>query len=119
MNTIILFPGGFKPPHAGHIAIAKEYAKNPNVKEVQMLIGPKSRDGITREQSLLALKMLIKDPKIKIVAIDSENPMQSAFDIILNLPKELLKEFLEGYLSGDGCETKDTIMASTISKKLA
>lgn len=38
---------------------------------------------------------------------------------ILNLPKELLKEFLEGYFSGDGCKIEHGITCTTVSKKLA
>lgn len=40
---------------------------------------------------------------------------------ILELPKEKLKIFLDGYWSGDGCSIKDTVIrqATTISRKLA
>lgn len=39
---------------------------------------------------------------------------------ILNLPKELAKSFLDGYMSGDGCYNKSTefYSATTVSKKL-
>ena len=41
--------------------------------------------------------------------------------IILNLPHDLAKEFLDGYMSGDGCYIKDYTIytATTISKRLA
>lgn len=41
--------------------------------------------------------------------------------IILNLPIEFAKEFLDGYMSGDGCyiEDYDIYTATTISKRLA
>jgi len=38
---------------------------------------------------------------------------------LLCLPKELLKEVVEGYLSGDGCTIGKKISASTVSQKLA
>lgn len=88
MGTIVLLPGGFKPPHAGHIQLARAFASNPKVDEVRMLIGPSERDGITRQQSLAALKVLLaKDPKIKVIAVDSDNPMVAAYDTIMDLPK--------------------------------
>lgn len=38
---------------------------------------------------------------------------------ILNLPIERLKSFLDGYMSGDGCEIDGKYQATTISKELA
>ena len=38
---------------------------------------------------------------------------------ILNLPIEMLRTFLDGYMSGDGCYTNSNYKATTISKKLA
>ena len=39
--------------------------------------------------------------------------------IFLDLPKDLLKALLDGYMSGDGCKNKNVNKATTISKKLA
>ena len=53
MNKItVLFPGGFKPLTGAHLALAQRYAESPQVGRVILLIGPNSRDGITREQSI-------------------------------------------------------------------
>ena len=38
---------------------------------------------------------------------------------ILNLPIEMLRTFLDGYMSGDGCYTDNNYKATTISKELA
>ena len=51
-GIIVLLPGGFKPPHGGHLELAKRYASQPNVIRVEVLVGPKERDGITRDQRL-------------------------------------------------------------------
>jgi len=37
---------------------------------------------------------------------------------ILHLPKELAKEFLDGYMSGDGCYSREKYKATSISKEL-
>jgi hypothetical protein len=87
MGTIVLLPGGFKPPHAGHLQLARAFASNPKVDEVRMLIGPSVRDGITREQSMAALKVLLaNDPKINVVAVDSDSPMVAAYETLMELP---------------------------------
>ena len=75
MGITVLLPGGFKPPHGGHIQLAKNYAKNPKVDKVLVLVGPKDRDGITRDQSIAALQTLLKDPKITVVPTTQESPM--------------------------------------------
>ena len=50
MNKVtVLFPGGFKPLTGAHMALANRYAKLPNVEKVIMLVGPKERDGISRD----------------------------------------------------------------------
>ena len=38
---------------------------------------------------------------------------------ILNLPIEMLRTFLDGYMSGDGCYTNNNYKATSISKELA
>jgi hypothetical protein len=88
MGIKILLPGGFKPPHMGHVQLAKAYAKNPDVDEVIVLVGPSEREGINRDQSIAALKMLLKDPKIKVESVEYDSPMTAAFETILNLPKD-------------------------------
>jgi hypothetical protein len=84
MGITVLLPGGFKPPHGGHIQLAKNYAKNPKVDKVLVLVGPKDRDGITREQSVEALELLLKDSGIKVIPTTQESPMGAAFDFLLN-----------------------------------
>ena len=35
-NITILFPGGFKPVHGGHINLIQKYSEHPDVKEVKI-----------------------------------------------------------------------------------
>jgi len=89
-GIIALFPGGFKPPHAGHFELAKRYAEDPQVSKVLMLLGPAVRtstDGsvkITKESSIHIISEFYKQYLgDKIVIEDSpageENPMRAAF----------------------------------------
>lgn len=66
MQYTVLIPGGFKPPHKGHYDYIKFYLDNPDVKEVCLYIGEKSRDTITLEQTeaILELYGLLDHPKM-------------------------------------------------------
>ena len=40
---VILIPGGFKPPHRGHVFLINEYATHPDVEEVVVFVGSSVR----------------------------------------------------------------------------
>ena len=42
-SVVVLYPGGFKPPHAGHYELVARYANDPKVKEVRILLGSNVR----------------------------------------------------------------------------
>ena len=82
-GVTVMLPGGFKPPHAGHLQLAKKYATLPNVSEVTILIGPKERDGITMKQSMDIWKLLLAgDSTIKVEQAPNDNPMRAAYEFI-------------------------------------
>jgi hypothetical protein len=82
-SVVVLLPGGFKPPHAGHLELAKRYASQANVSEVRVLIGPKERDGITRDQSVAVWKLLLGNtPNIVVESVADDNPMRAAYKYI-------------------------------------
>lgn len=79
----VLLPGGFKPPHGGHLELAKRYASLPNVAEVKILVGPKERDGITRDQSLSVWKQLLTGTSnIVVESVSEDNPLVAAYKYI-------------------------------------
>jgi len=89
-NIVALFPGGFKPPHAGHFELAKRYAEDPQVSKVLMLVGPATRRSknsaiaITKESSVHIISQFYKQYLgDKVILEDSpggeENPMRAAF----------------------------------------
>ena len=78
-----MLPGGFKPPHEGHLQLAKGYEKLPNVKEVVILVGPKDRDGITAEDSIDAWKMLLAGTRnIRVIVSKYPSPLLTAYKYI-------------------------------------
>jgi len=89
--AICYYPGGFKPPHEGHFEVLKDLASRPYVTKVIVLIGYKTRDGITKEQSKRIWDLyLATSPIAKAVVRISEDPSPikdifSAFDDNLEL----------------------------------
>jgi hypothetical protein len=111
MKTTVLLPGGFKPPHAGHLQLANSYAKDGNVDKVLVLIGPKDRDGITVEKSTEIWKKLPIDSKVEIVAVDSDNPMTAAFDYVLNMDNNATGQIAMAASSkGDDAKRSDSFV---------
>ena len=87
MSTVVLFPGGFKPPHQGHLDLALKYASVPLVDKVVILIGPEERDGIGRPQSLAIWNMLLgRNPKVEAQSTDVPSPLKAAYKYIETAP---------------------------------
>jgi hypothetical protein len=83
IGITVLLPGGFKPPHGGHLELAKRYASTPNVSQVKILVGPKERDGITRDQSLAVWKELLAGTSnIVVESVTEDNPLVAAYKYI-------------------------------------
>jgi len=89
-GVIVLYPGGFKPPHAGHFELAKRYAVQEDVEKVIMLMGSKkrtSKDGkieVTKEDSIHIIDQFYKQHLGNKIVIEAapdgeENPMKAAF----------------------------------------
>jgi len=86
---IVLIPGGFKPLTAGHLHLIASYNNNPQVAKVVVLIGPKERDGFTREQTMkiFGLYEIEKYHKLTVEETQYNNPMQAAFEFLMNDPR--------------------------------
>lgn len=87
-QVTVLLPGGFKPPHAGHLGLANKFASRGDVNKVIVMVGPVERDGINRQQSMAIWNLLSKNPKIEVVAVPDDNPMNAAFGYVFGLPKD-------------------------------
>jgi len=85
-KTIALYPGKFKPPHKGHLEVAKSLLDKAD--EVIIIISPNPVDGITAEQSLdiwnrLYLPILGSN-KIKAIISPTPSPIKYVLDTIEN-----------------------------------
>ena len=85
---IALVPGGFKPPTLGHFSLVDEVAKHPEVSKVIVLIGHKTRDGVTKEESKeiwdIYQKYLPSNVEIKLA--DNPSPISDVGSMIKNNP---------------------------------
>ena len=79
----VLLPGGFKPPHEGHLLLALGYEELPNVEKVKILIGPKDRDGIRVEESEKIWEILLQgNPNIEVERSKYPSPLLTAYKFI-------------------------------------
>jgi phosphopantetheine adenylyltransferase len=87
-NGIALVPGGFKPPTIGHFALVDEVAKNPEVSKVIVLIGHKTRDGVTKEESKAIWDIYQKylPSNVEIQIADNSSPISDVGSLIKNNP---------------------------------
>ena len=93
-KTVVLFPGAFKPPHAGHYAAAKYYADNPDVDEVQVIISKSDRAEHTEKERLsvtpeISLEFWNQytagDSKIKPRVTIEPSPIRDAYKVMENM----------------------------------
>jgi len=86
-SVTVLFPGGFKPPHKGHLHLILNALKNKYVKKVVIIIGLKHREGIDAEDSGMLFGEFFKNTKLATrvqiyVARQSESPVGAAYEYI-------------------------------------
>ena len=82
-KVTVLYPGGFKPPHGGHIDLIKKYAELPEVKEIWVLVGPGVRDGIVQSQAVEMLEKLTEDmKKVVVQGVPWPSPVLAAYKIL-------------------------------------
>ena len=83
--TIALFPGAFKPPHKGHFAVVKKLLEKAD--EVVILISPKTREGVTVDESLAIWELYktLLDGSVE-VRVASGSPVQEAYRVAKDNP---------------------------------
>jgi hypothetical protein len=98
-RRIGIVPGGFKPPHAGHYLGAEHLLKKGEAQEVYVLIGPKTREGfskdgdtkinITKRQSLELWELYIEangtNGKIIPMIPGGKTPVEDAYEFAATL----------------------------------
>lgn len=103
-QSVVILPGGFKPPHKGHFEALKYMLQNSGAKIVKILVGKKERDGITQEQAVKIWDIYKKyiPAKIDIVPVIGSDkagreatPLSMTYDFIEN-NKDTYSSFFVG-----------------------
>jgi len=108
------YPGGFKPPHKGHFEAAKDLASRNYITQVNVIIGPKERDGITAKESLQIWKYYLQaepNPKITVKIADTVSPIKDIYDFIAVHP-----ELNPVYVAGGKDEVDDLGYFKSLTK---
>ena len=84
-STIALFPGAFKPPHKGHFEVAEKLLQKAD--QVVILISPKTRDGVTADESaqIWDLYKTIINGSVE-VKISEESPIREVYNVVKDNP---------------------------------
>ena len=80
----ILFPGAFKPVHAGHVALIEKYLNSDDYDvDVTVVISKSPREGITAQSSEWFLKKVFRNSrKVKIMISEAPSPIGQVYNMI-------------------------------------
>ena len=84
-KTVILIPGGFKPPTGGHYSMIKQYESKPDVVKVLVITGPKAREGVTLQQSRAIFDIYggFSD-KVEFMSSNDPTPLKTCYELMEN-----------------------------------
>ena len=84
-STIALFPGAFKPPHKGHLEVVEKLLQKAD--QVVILISPKTRDGVTADESaqIWDLYKNVINGSVE-VKISEESPIREVYNVVKDNP---------------------------------
>lgn len=106
-TTIALYGGGFKPPQKGHLKVAQESLKQlPDIDELIIYVGGKSREGITQDDSIRIWNIYSKLLKGNVTIKPSKTPVGDIVRFIRDNP-EIQIYWILGARSGNPEDQKD------------
>jgi hypothetical protein len=113
VSAICYYPGGFKPPHEGHFEVVKDLASRTYITKVIVLIGHKTRDGITKEMSKRIWDLyLATNPMAKVSVRISDDPSPIS-NIFSSMDSDLE---LKAYVAGAKSEVEDQNYFNSLKK---
>ena len=90
MKTIAIFPGSFKPPHAGHYDVVKRAAQVAD--EVYVIGSTKTRDNISGELSKTVWEKFyipMLDNKVKFISAPI-SPVKTTYDMLEDIHADVV-----------------------------
>lgn len=82
-EVVAIYPGKFKPPHAGHFDVAVDALEHAS--KVLVFISGKEHDGITAEESLSIWKMYVAAAKLNgmiVPMISPNSPVRQTYEFV-------------------------------------
>ena len=108
-KIVAIYGGGFKPPTKGHFNVAEQTLEQfPEIDELKIFVGGKSRDGITQEQSINIWNIYKNYLSGQVDVEPSVAPVKSVLGYAKEHPEEKVYWIL-GTREGDEDDVKDVI----------
>jgi len=104
---VVMIPGGFKPPTAGHYNMINQYALNPHVREVIIIQGPKARDGVTNAESRAIFELYGGFPAnvmFMVSRADEKGPLETAYNLVTE--EDFINQFDKNTVFSIGASSK-------------
>jgi len=84
LNSVtVLYPGGFKCMHSGHISIINKYLENPYVKCVKIIISNKEREGIDINTAYDIIKFFNFSKRVQILKSNLASPIGFVYQYVM------------------------------------
>ena len=112
----VLYPGGFKPVHCGHIALMYKYLNSKEYAvKLTVVISRSPREGISAESSKWFLEQVSRgNLNVNIIISPDASPIKTVYDMIAT------KAFGDGiYAMGSSAKGTDIKRAEDIVDKFA
>ena len=117
LGGVALFGGGFKPPTKGHLEVVLQGLKeNPEVKQVQILVGSGERNGVTQEESIKIWEIYKRFIPVSTQIIKVQSPFSYIKTYLQDHQDENVYIFI-GARSGNEADDKDVAERSAYAKK--
>ena len=117
LGGVALFGGGFKPPTRGHLEVVLQGLKeNPEVKQVQILVGSGERNGVTQEESIKIWEIYKRFIPVSTQIIKVQSPFSYIKTYLQDHQDENVYIFIGARL-GNEADDKDVAERSAYAKK--
>ncbi len=117
LSAVALFGGGFKPPTVGHLEVVLQgLRENPQVKQIQILVGSGERNGITQNESVKIWEMYKKFIPVSTQIIKVQSPFSYIKTYLQDHQDENVYIFIGARLDNEE-DDKDVAERSAYAKK--
>ena len=117
LGGVALFGGGFKPPTKGHLDVVLQGLRdNPEVKQVQILVGSSERNGVTQEESIKIWEIYKRFIPVSTQIIKVQSPFSYIKTYLQDHQDENVYIFIGARL-GNEADDKDVAERSAYAKK--